>query len=263
MTPRDRFTTIRRVSQFPPPYQQPPYSQQPYPPMDFSQYAPMGYGPDLLAPARRASILQGVLGTLTLGCGVLIGAIPYLLSVEDFIAQSGMAVPQAPPGWTLDQMMRLGFGFVGGCGAVIGVAMLALAFFVRGGGRGAILASMFFTGLVLLMLAIRVVAGLVQLPTRPVAAAVDLLIAAVLVGLYGLNMYWLAAAARSASGVQMAQQQYQAQFYQMQQQYAYGQGGQGSPHAQQGYGYPPPPPAAPQQQPSQQQPPPAEPPASS
>jgi hypothetical protein len=227
--------------------------------MDFSQYAPMGYGPDLLAPARRASILQGVLGALTLGSGVLLGAIPYLVNVQDFIAQSGMAVPQAPPGWTLDQMMRLGFGLLGGCGAVIGLALLVLAFFVRGGGRGAIVASMFFTGLVLLTLAIRVVAGLIQLPIRPVAAVVDLLIAAVLVGLYGLNMYWLAAAARNASGVQVAQQQYQAQFYQMQQQYAYGQGGQGSPYAQQGYGYPPPPPAA--QQPSQS-PPPAEPPAS-
>ena len=40
---------------------------------EYYVYAPMGYGPDLLAPARRASILQGVLGTLTLGCGVLIG----------------------------------------------------------------------------------------------------------------------------------------------------------------------------------------------
>ena len=212
------------MSQYPQPYYQQPYGQMP---PNFPQYAPAPVA-DLLAPARRAGILQGILGGLMLLCGGLVIAIPHLMDVTQLITASGQQMPDLPPGWTMNQALALAFGMMGGCGVVLALAMLVLCVFVRSGSRGAVIASIILTGLILLMLAIRLIAGLVQVASNP-AAIVDLLIGVVMMGLFGLNMYWLLAAARNGGRVAAAMQQYQAQYYgYAQQQQAYAQPGYGA-----------------------------------
>jgi hypothetical protein len=250
LTPSTVFTTIRRVSQYPSPYPQPPYMPAP---LDYSQYASAGYG-EALKPARRASVLQGILGALTLGCGVLIGAMPFITDVEELILQSGNKMPELPPGYSMDEMLRIVFGMLGGCSGVLGLAMLVLCFFVRSGSRGAIFTSMALTGVILAVLALRVVVGLVQVLSNPLAI-VDLIMGVALAGVFGLNMFWLSAAAKSGPAAMAAQHQYMAQYYHyQQQQYAYNQAAaaQGAPYAPPGYVHPP----------QQQQPPPPLPPPS-
>ena len=240
MTPRASITTIRRVSQFPPPsYQQPPYPQVPYQPagMDFSQYMPYG-APDLLAWARRAAVLQGILAGLMLACGACIGSIVWAVDLNEAFARAN--VNPAQFGGSIETL-RVAYTVFGVISGLIGLGLFALAYFVNRGGAIAIVISIVLCSIILLFLGLNVVGSVLMSAGAPAAAIMSIVMLAVPIGLFGLNIAWLAAAARNASRVRMAQQQYQAQFYQMQQQqYAYGQQGYGqSPYAQQGYAYPP------------------------
>jgi hypothetical protein len=215
------ITTIARVSQHPPQYPQPPYFQ---PQFDFSQYYPVGSA-DLLAPARRAAILQGVLGALVLMCGVFIGGVAWKadLPVDEIVSTSGMTVPQLPEGVTLERMLRIAYTVIGGCGAFTGVLLLVLCFFVRRGTIGPIVTSIIFESAVILVLVLNVVGALVQMAANPAIGLVSLILAGVPLAAFGLNVLWLIAAARNGPRLRIAQQQFQAQFYQYQQQQpAYG-----------------------------------------
>lgn len=214
-----------------------PYSPQPYmPPVDLSYYQPADH---LLRPARRAAILQGILGGGLLVCCVGMASIPWLVDAEKFISASGVQLPPMPPGWTLDQILRIGYGIVGGCGSILGIALLVLCFFVRGGRRGPVVTSLVLEGIVAAVLGLNIITGIVQSIGNPAALAGVVMIAALL-GVFVLNMMWLFVAARVSTGVSAARQQYAAQFFQyQQQQQAYGQSASVGPYAQQGYGYPP------------------------
>lgn len=222
------------MSQYPSPYPQPPYPQ---PQIDFSYYAPQA---DLLAPARRAAILQAILGGLLLLCGVCVGAIPWVVDVGEIIAQSGMTLPQMPPGVSPEEMVRGAYTLIGVVGGLVGVALVVLSVFVRHGGRGPAVTSIVLQALVVLVLALNFIGGLMQMASNPLAGITTLLMLGVLIGLFGLNIAWLTTAARSAAQISMVRQQYQAQYHQYHQQqqaYAY-TGGYGPPLAPpQGYGY--------------------------
>ena len=241
------------VSQYPSPY--PPYPPAyGQPPVDFAYYQPAG---DLLGPARRAAVLQCVLGGGLMVCCVGIGMFPWFANAEELVANSGLEIPTLPPGWTLQQMLRLAYGIIGGCGSLLGIILLILGFFVRRGSTGPVVASIIIDGLVGIVLVLNVVSGIVQAAGNPVA----LLGAAVLLvplALFGLNVYWLMAAMRNTSAVNAARQQYQTQMYGFyQQQQAYAQSGQAygpQAGAAQGYAYPPQPPYQQPMTPQQQQP---------
>jgi hypothetical protein len=249
------------VSQYPPPTPTPPNYYQPsyygQPPVDFSQYLPPGEA-ELLAPARRASILQGVLGGLMLLCCVGVGTAPWWSSPAEIIAQSGVQMSELPPGWTLEGMVKAVYGVAGACGSFLGLGLIALSLFVHRGGAAPAVASLILEGLVVLVLLLNVISGVVQALGNPMIGALVLLVVAVPLVLFIMNMTWLAAAARNAGRIALARQQYHSQFYthpQQQQAYgqsAYGQAGYGVPagapggYAPPGYGYgyaPPPPPS--------------------
>lgn len=229
--------------------QYPPYPPTAYPeaPIDFSYYTPPQA--NLLAPARRAGILQAIVGSLLLICGVGIGAIPWTLDMGDLIAQSGMAMPQLPPGMSVEQLFRIAYTTIGAAGALFGLALLVLAIFVRRGGAGPAITSIVIEGLVLIFLGVNLVGTVFQMGSQPVAGVFAVIIVLLPIALLGLNVAWLVSAARNASRISAARQQYQAQYHQYQQyQQAYTQaGGYGVGYPPQGYGY-----AAGQPQPPEQ-----------
>ena len=120
-------------------------------------------------------------------CGVVIGAVPWLGSPEEMIANSGMHVPEMPPGWTLGQMLHVVYGILGGCSSVVGIALLVLAVFVRRGGTAAAVTSIVLNGLVVLILGINVISGLVQSIGNPVVL-VGVIIILVPIALFVTNM---------------------------------------------------------------------------
>jgi hypothetical protein len=146
------FTTIRRVSQYPSPYPQPPYPQ---PGIDFSQYVPASHT-DLLAPARRAAILQGVLACLLLTCGICIGSAFWIIDPSQAAAQSGLNIDELTGGRGV-QFLRVGYTVIGSIGGLIGVALLVLSLYVYRGGVVPIVSSIVLCSLVLLFLALNIV----------------------------------------------------------------------------------------------------------
>ena len=224
------------MSQYPPPHPTGMYA----PPAvaDLAYYTPPA---ELLAPARRAAVLQGVLGGFMLMCGAFVGSMPWVTDVGALIAQSGMTVPQLPPGVTLEEFVRTAYTIIGVVAALIGIGLLVLSAFVRHGGRGPAITSILLETVVLLVLAMNLVGTIVQIGGNPLAGGFALLLIGVPMALFGLNVAWLAAAARNAGQIGAARQYYQMQYHQYyQQQQAYAVAGAGAggmyPGAQ-GYGY--------------------------
>jgi hypothetical protein len=233
LTAHPASTTICCVSQYPPSYPQPPYSQ---PGIDFSQYVPASSA-ELLAPARRAAILQGVLGCMLLLCGVCIGSVFWMVDPAQAFAQSGMDINKLTGGQGVE-VLRVAYTVFGTIGGLIGVALLVLAMFVYRGGFGPIVISIVICSLVTLVLVVNLIGPIVMVGTaNPMAVAGSVMMVGIPLFLFGLNLRWLATAARNSSRIALARQQYQAQFYQ----YQYQQQAYGVPGAPYGYGLPNPP----------------------
>lgn len=231
------------MSQYPPspygPYQpSSPYTAPGYP----APYG-YGYGPDLLAPARRAGIMMFVLGLLMTACSglciasVIFGLLDQAVQQDPRILQQ---IEQAQLGMDALQFVKVLYGTCGGLGSLLGLILVALAFPVRKGGMASSIIALVLCVLTTLMfLFFTVAAPLSGDPT------------AILVGLPGLGIFgalvvMLAMAIRSISRHNTAMRQMQAQWMQYQQQY-YGQmslGAVGSGYAQQQQPPPPPPPPA-------------------
>src|SRR5689334_4621864 len=100
------------MSQYPYPPQQPqPPQGYPPPPPGYGQqvnYAmPGGYGvSDPLAPAKRASVMMFVLGSMMLLCGLCTGLVAAM-PMEQIASQGGGQMPTLPPGMTYDLMRKI------------------------------------------------------------------------------------------------------------------------------------------------------------
>jgi hypothetical protein len=225
---------------------------------------------DPLAPAKRASILLYVLGGLALAgglcCGVIGAMMPQLLQQQPQLMEE---MQNASGGQMTPEIMQVALVVVAGVVLVAGVLQLVLGFFVRKGGKGAIITAMVIGVIAVLYLAFTVIRTVVVgAGAGNGAQMAGNLTGALCVGgipllLYGLLLFWLGQALKNSGSVAGAlayQQQYWAymQQYHAQQQQAYQQQypqppggpfppppppGQG-PVQQQG-GYPPPPPAPP------------------
>jgi hypothetical protein len=253
LTASARFTTIARVSQYPPPS----YSTPPYAPASYGSYA--GYSPpvpaDLLAPAKRAAILQGILGVLVSLCGVFIGAAPWFINMSEIAANAGVEIGPVPQGWTVQEVLRLGYTIVGSCGFGIGAVLLILCFFVRNGGAGPAITSIVLEGLIALLLCVNLISSVVKLGSQPALAGLSAVLILIPLALIAVNVVWLIGAARNAGQISYTKAQYQSQYYMYQQQHqVYAQpGGVPYPPGYQTTGYAPPaappsmqPPAPPQ-----------------
>ena len=234
------------MSQYPPPYSPPPTHVGPYAgPAYAGPYGP--YGPDPLAPGRRAGVLMFVTGGLLLllgACNAVQSAVLPAAQWEAQMQQQQSAMGQAGSLPVSGETIRAVSLVVGVLMLGVGGTLIGLAVGVRRGGRGATVAALVLTvGLAAvfgLLLLLSVVAG-TQVPIAFVMACLFVVPAA----LAGLQVAWLVAAARGLSGVSAGRDQLAAQYWQYQQQmqaYAGGGYGQGG-----GYGYaaPPPPPSEP------------------
>lgn len=217
------------MSQYPSPYQTPGY------PPNLGYYAA---SPDLLAPARKAGNAMLAFASLTL----LLGACNTISSLVTPAQQVYDRQKQMFPGslaqmpLTADQLRQLSLG-LGITTLVAALLMFALAAGVRRGSKWVTILSIVITlGLMLfvgLMMLAFLIAGL---------AAPAILLMALLPALPLALLIWqlvcLIRAARAASAVAIARQQYQMQYWQYQQNLQAAQSGGG-------YGYSTPPPASP------------------
>jgi hypothetical protein len=214
------------MTQYPPP--PPPYGY------GYDPYAqPPG---DPLAPAKRAGLMMFLLGGLLLLCGVCVGTFAMTVPMEQFIKESGVVLPQTPPGVSVEELMQLGYVTIGVGSLIAGGLLVLLGIFVRKGGTGAAVTSIILVSLLLLVCGIFLLASLVQMGRQPGSSAgvcVMMIPAALLL----VTLITLVQAAKAGPQLAAMQQQRQFQMWQyQQQQQAYQQGG---------YAMPQPPPTAP------------------
>jgi hypothetical protein len=211
-----------------------------------------GYDPrsELLAPAKRASILMYILAGLSLCCGACIAGVspfipweqmnaPELQEARNMLSQAGVS-------------MKVLFIAVGIIFMVPGLIYVILAFFVRKGGLASVITSIVLSVLAILWFLINLVSSLVHAASQPPSqVAGALCVSVVPLAMLILLVVWLIQAARNASQIRLLEAHQQAQYWQyQQQQQMYPQAG--------GYAPLPPqqPPQAQQLPPSQMPPPP-------
>lgn len=213
------------MSQYPPPYSPEQSAYGGYPPG-----APHGYPPEppqspeeLLAPARRAGTLMIVVGALSVVCGLYIA---WVSGNFDPSAAGGPPELQRQMQQQVEMFeSQTGFSFrslmlvMGVVPLVAGALLGGLGFYVRGGSLGFIIAGAVVVGGMLLITGAMLLVGLLQSAAMggPVVAAAMLCQCGVPFVLLSVLMVWLVQAARVASRISLARQQYQAQVWQYQQ----------------------------------------------
>lgn len=240
------------MSQYP---QQPPsYPMMPPPPAyDPYRQPPGGDG---RAAAKRASTMMFVLGGLITMFGACGLAQSFTISTSEFQAMMEQQQKMMPAG----QQMPFSVETARTVGAVMqglilfaGVLLVACGAGVRRGGRGVIVAGIVVSSLIALLMGVMVLMSLLAALLMPLYIGVACVFA-IPTALFGLQIFWLAQAAKAASTKpqnEAAMRQYQAQlqmwYYQQQQQQAYMQGQYPPPPPPGGPGYyAPPPPQQPQ-----------------
>lgn len=186
------------MSQDQPPYQ-PPYTPPPTPPgypypYPYPYLNP--YAPDILKPARRASVMMFILGGLCLFGGFCFGvtgaAIPRLLEQHPEIMQD--FPPELSPQILQHRIILqavLTFGW--------GVVTLLLAIFVRRGKPGPLLVAIILAVLTLLYLAFNLLSAILLGSQKdPATALFSGCFALVPIALTILLLVWLIQAFRSA-----------------------------------------------------------------
>jgi hypothetical protein len=200
---------------------------------------------DPLGPAKRASLLMFIMGPLIFLAGACLVSVPSMLRVMPPNPQLTQTMQQLDEELHGDVDAKLMIGGV--FSAVVGVAMLILAFFVRRGGRTACILGAVLAGLLGVWSVMNLLGGLLMGNVGGVCMS------ALMIASFGLMIAWLIQAIRASGRVTLAQQQYAAQYWQYQQTmqayanagYGYGVPPQGQvPVAPAAFQPPPPPPTA-------------------
>jgi hypothetical protein len=200
-------------SPYQPPYPPPPGGNYP---TGFDYYQPPQSDP--LTPARRASTTMYVVGGLMLLGAMCFGGIVALLPELMQNPQFSKAMSQTPG--ATPEMIKMALIGATVIAAIVGVATIVLAAFVRRGGLGSIITSMVLATLVALFLA-RELAGMFvrgrQLPQAELCLTSCMFI--VPLALLLVLLVFLIQAAKSAGRVKAIREQYTQQYWQ----YAYQQ----------------------------------------
>jgi MFS family permease len=207
----------------------------PYHPPGVQQYyaAPI----DPLRHARRASIFMFIMGPLIFLTGTCMASVLPIIRM-------------APPSPDTDRLLQTAseqthghpeiFTATGVLLLLLGSGMLVLAFFVRRGGRRSCTVGAVVMGLLAVYFLLNLLSSVVM---GNIFAVVFSLL---MIALFSMTLIWLIQAIRAAGTIQLAQQQYAAQYWHYQQTM--------QAHANAGYGYGQPPQASPPS-PAVQQPP--------
>jgi hypothetical protein len=233
-----------------------PYSPPPVPPnygYDFSYYQPQQ---DVLAPARRASVIMFVMGGLLAIGGLCCGAVGAMAPLDQIMSQNPTL--SSTPGVT-PELMQVGVIVMGVFSLLFGMALLVLGYFVRGGGMAPVVTSIVVVGIVVLLGGLMVLLGLLELSrggSRP-EMFISLCMYVLPLVLLIVLLAQLIQAAKMSSRVAMMKSQYQQQYWQYQQQQQMYQAGYVAPpppmqqaDATPPPPVPPPPPAPPSDTPS-------------
>lgn len=194
-------------------------------------------GPNPVAPARRAGVLLIIIGSMSVLFGFCVGAVFMIVPIEQLLAQGGLP-PEAMNGVS-PQQMKVQMMVMSVVLLILGAVGIAIGTVVRRGSRGAIIAGIVLSGIVVLFGALQVLGGVLMAALHPnPATMLGVCMITVPLALLLLAIVWLVQALRGANQAMVMQQQYMAQLWQSQQQQGY--------YAPPGYGYaqPPPPPPA-------------------
>ncbi len=208
------------MSGFPSPYSTPNVTTAPNPYAAQHLYAQNPYA-ELLAPSRRAAIATFIVAAIVLLGGLCFGAMVFMPDdvMEKMLQNSGQS--EATP-----QIMRVGLVVLGVIGALAGIALGVLGFFVW---RGSLIATILATvgvGLMILLMLLNAVVSLPNArglggPELAMFACFTVLVPLLLVGLFVMLIF----AAKGTTRYKAAIAQYQTHYYhyQQQQQQAYQQ----------------------------------------
>jgi hypothetical protein len=209
-----------QMSQYPSPYSPPPYMQNP------GYYAP--YPIDPLRPAKRAGLLMIILGSVTVLLSMCMAGVGQMLKSTAVPPELAAQIQQLESkGITVGEY----FAVIGGIFLIFAITEIVLGVLVRMGKTVAIVLSMIGTSVVVVLLALvilfAIVNGMGQAGPQMIVGSIVWFVP---LALLGLQLAWLIGAIRASSRVAMAQQQYQAQYWQYQQNMqAYGGYGQVPP----------------------------------
>jgi hypothetical protein len=211
----DSFTKANDVGQYPSPY------SPPNPPTNLN-YA-SGF-PDLMAPARRASIMMFVIGAMSLLLGLCSGAVVAMAQGAQYqaLAQQFAKSSQGPP--PSESVLRTIYAALAIISAVAGIVLIVLGIFVRRASKVAMVFSVILCGMALLWLGISELSGLIQALGNPVVA-IGACVMLVPLATVGLTTMWLIQALKALPHLEAARQQWQAQYTASRQQQAFYQGG--------------------------------------
>jgi hypothetical protein len=216
LTASARFTTIARVSYYPPPYLQQPYASGPS--VNLSQFAPPGQD-DLRAPARRAGILMAVLGVLIALMGACNAGSALVVTPEKMVEnQAAMRELGWPDSPIKPETTRIASAVAGGVTLLVGILFVVNGIYVRRGTPAAVTTGLFLTGGLMLLVGGLCLMAAIALLVSPVMAAAMLCVLLVPLVLLVWLLVWLIGAAKNSARIAYAMQQYQAQFYMYQQQ---------------------------------------------
>ena len=227
-------------------------------PPQFDYYTPAGQYSDSLAPARRASTLLFILGTVLAGFGLCNLISTAAVSSQEMIDMQQRFIPkdQALP-FSPETYKTIAIAMQGTV-VLFGLVLLALGVPVRSGSSAATITALVVTGIILLLLAFFALISLIAAFVAPPLAAMMCVLIFPIAG-FSLLFMWLLQAMRTANVAKSATQQYATQYWQY-----YQQQQQQAPYAYGPYAPPLPPgmsyPAPPQYPPQQQQYPPVAPP---
>ncbi|MCC7352022.1 MAG: hypothetical protein IT446_15795 [Phycisphaerales bacterium] len=182
------------MSQYPDPYS---YS---YP----SPYGDSPYGPDPQAPARRAGMLMIVLGILMLLGGVCIFGFGWAYPLDQLPPEQAQAISKLEQETGVPvQRVFIAMGVIL---ALPSLLMLILGLFVRRGGMGSIVTSMILVGLMILVEAMYVLMGILQVIRGQEGAMAGLCMMVVPLVLLVVLMVLLIQAVKNVRQVQSARQ---------------------------------------------------------
>ena len=179
--------------------------------------------------ARRASVMLWIFGGLSLLSGVCLAAVAWLAPMAQLIEQMGKISPEQAQQFSTPQMqtvIRIGYAVFGALGLVTGIILLATAWFVRQGRRGAVITALVGSVPIVIWAILTTFGGMIALAMGNPLGAVQVFLGIIVAGLIGLTISWLFQALRpqGAGGQQRVINQQYWQFMQQQQVGGYGYG---------------------------------------
>jgi hypothetical protein len=179
-------------------------------------YATPPASPDVLAVARRASLLMFILGGLTLIVSTCVLATIIGLPAGELAEQmqkSAASTGQTMP-FDADQLKVIFIGFLA-VGVMVAIALIGLGVGVRRGGKVTTIISIVLTALMLGFLVLQIVHGLLFGAQSPTVLA-GVCVMSVPFAIMAVLIVWLFGAMRAISRAGASQQHYAAQYWQYQ-----------------------------------------------